>query len=39
MQIVWVVAGIILTLYLVALTVIYLLLVIGLWCPKDDYYE
>jgi len=38
-QIVWIVAGVILTLYLAVLTVVYLLLVISLWCPKDDYYE
>jgi len=39
MQIVWIAAGIVLTLYLAVLTVVYLLLVIGLWCQKEDYYE
>jgi hypothetical protein len=38
-QIVWVAAGILITLFLAILAVVYLLLVLGLWCPKDDHYE
>jgi hypothetical protein len=37
MQIIWITVGVLLTFFLVALTVIYLILVIGLWCPRDDY--
>jgi len=36
-QILWIAAGVLLTLFLALMTAVYLLLVIGLWCLRSDY--
>jgi hypothetical protein len=37
MHIIWIATGILLTIFLGLVTIVYLLLVIGLWCQRTDY--
>jgi len=37
MQTFWIATGMMLTIFLGFIAVVYLLVVIGLWCPRNDY--